>query len=69
MIFRINKCAIFIIVKPKKFKFSIHYKNPSFKLGMNHLPSNNQYIYIEMSFYESLNLELIIIMTNSKINL
>jgi hypothetical protein len=38
--FGISKCAKFA-VKPKNFIPSRRYENPTFKLGMNHLPNTN----------------------------
>ena len=40
MTFGISKCAT-LVVKPKNFIPSKHYENPTFKFGMNYLPSTN----------------------------
>ena len=67
MTFGINKCAT-LVVKPKNFIPSRHYENPTFRLGMNYIPSTNQYTYLGIPFNESLDLKPIIAKMNSKIN-
>jgi hypothetical protein len=57
-----------LVIKSMNFIPSRHYKNNIFKLEMNRLSSINQYTYLGTTFNKSLDLELIIVKMNSKIN-
>jgi hypothetical protein len=59
IIFGISKCATHVI-KLKNIIPSRHYENSISKLGMNHLPSTIQYIYLGIPFNRSSDLESIV---------
>jgi len=54
--FGINKCVT-LIVKPLHFRNQDGYVDPTFHLGINPIPKTTQYIYLGISFNESLILE------------
>jgi len=62
MTFGINKCAT--LVKPINYVKSINNEDPSFFIGSNNLPKNDNYTYLGIPFDESLSLKPI----QSKLN-
>jgi len=67
MTFGINKCAT-LVVKPLHFKNQDGYVDPTFHLGINPIPKTTQYTYLGIPFNESLSLQPIISILNSKLN-
>jgi len=55
MTFEINKCAT-LVVKPINFVKQINYEYPSFLIGSNKLPKNDNYTYLGIPFDGSLSL-------------
>ena len=63
MTFGINKYAT-LVVKPINLVKRINYEDPSFFIGSNNLPKNDNYTYLGIPFDESLSLKPI----QSKLN-
>ena len=67
LIFGISKCAT-LVVKPINFVKPINYEDPSFFIGNNKLPINDNYTYLSIPFDESFSLKPIQSKLNSNLN-